>query len=98
MGGITVMGVATGEIEADEVVTLPTMILHKHPQGGPRPANTPLQELTQELSSRTKQVMLWGHRTLLCGGEGYPTVIVPYHTVAHLKFVVPYLTALSFTL
>ena len=29
---------------------------------------------------------------------GYPVVVVPYHTTAHLKFVVPYLTAPSFTL
>ena len=92
------MGVAASEIEADEVVTSPAMISCKHPQGGPRPPNAPLQELTQELSSGTKQVMLWGHHTLLHGGRGPLMVVVPYHTMACLKFVVPYLTTLSFTL
>ena len=92
------MGVATSEIEADEVVTSPTMISHKHLQVGPRPPNTPLQELTQELSSGTKQVMLWGHCILLHRRRGLLTVMVPYHTMAHLKLVVPYLTAPSFTL
>ena len=79
-GGITVMGVATSEIEADEVVTSPTMISCKHLQGGPRPPDMPLRELTQEFSSGTKQVMLWGHHTLLHGGRGtlqslYPTIL-----------------------
>ena len=50
---MTVTGVATSGIEADEAVTLSTMISRKHLQGGPRPG-VPLQELTQELSSRTK--------------------------------------------
>ena len=90
------MGVVASEIEADEVVTSPAMISHKHPQGGPRPPNTPLQELTQELSCGTKQVMLWGHRTLL--HRGPLMVVVPYHTMAHLKFMVPYLTTPSFML
>ena len=31
-------------------------------------------------------------------GEGYPVVVVPYHTMAHFTFVVPYLTAPSFML
>ena len=80
MGGITVMGVVTSMIEADEAVTSPTMISCKHPQGGPRPPDAPLQELTQELLSGTKQVMLWGHRALLCGGRStlqslYPTIL-----------------------
>ena len=80
MGGITVTGVATSEIEADEAVTSPAMISCKHLQGGPRPPDVPLQDLTQELSSGTKQVMLWGCRTLLRGGRGtlqslYPTIL-----------------------
>ena len=62
------MSVAASEIKADEAVTSPTMISCKHLQGGLRPPNMPLQELTQELSSGTKQVMLWGHCTLLHGG------------------------------
>ena len=79
MGSITVTGVATSEIEADEAVTWPTMISYKHPQGGPRPPDMPLQELTQELLSETKQVMLRGCHTLLRGGRGtlqswYPTI------------------------
>ena len=61
-------GAATSEIMAHEVVTSPTMISCKHPQGGPRPPNMPLQELTQELSSGTKQVMLRGCHTLLSEG------------------------------
>ena len=92
------MGVTTSEIEADEAVTSPTMISCKYPQGGPRPPNVPLQELTQELLSGTKQVMLRGHHTLLDGGRGPLTVVVPYHTMARLKFMVPYLTTPSFTL
>ena len=91
------MGIAAREIKADEAVTSPTVISHKHPQGGPRPPNAPLQELTQELSSGTKQVMLWGHCTLLCG-EGYPVVMVPYNIMAHFMFMIPYLTTPSFTL
>ena len=91
------MGVAASEIEADEVVTLPTMISRKHLQGEPRHPNTPLQELTQELLSGTKQVMLCSCHTLLCGG-GPLTVMVPYYTMIHLKFMVPYLTTPSFTL
>ena len=80
MGGITVMGVAASEIKVDEVVTSPAMISHKHPQGGPRPSDMPLQKLTQELLSGTTQVMLWGHHTLLHGGRGtlqlwYPTIL-----------------------
>ena len=72
MGGVTITGVAASEIE---VVTSPAMISCKHPQGGPRPPNVPLQELTQELLCRTKQVMLWGR-----GGRGtlqssYPTIL-----------------------
>ena len=43
------MDVATSKIEADEVVTSPTMISRKHLQRGPRPPDVPLQELTQEL-------------------------------------------------
>ena len=79
MGGITVMGVATSEIKADEAVTLPAMISCKHPQGGTRPPDMPLQELTQELLHGTKQVMLWGCWTLLRKGRGtlwssYPTI------------------------
>ena len=92
------MGVAASEIKADEAVTSPTMISHKHPQGGPRAPNVPLQELTQELSSGTKQVMLRVHCTLLPGQRGPLMVMVPYHTEACLKFVIPYLTAPSFTL
>ena len=74
------MGVVASDIEADEAVTSPTMIPCKHPQEGPRPPNVPLQELTQELSSGTKQVILQGHRTLLHGGRGtlwswYPTIL-----------------------
>ena len=72
-GGVTVTGVATSEIEADEAVTSPAMISRKHPQEGLRPPKVSLQELTQELSSGTNQVMLWGHRTLLCGG-GDPNI------------------------
>ena len=82
MGGVTIMGVTAGEIKADEAVTSPAMISCEYPQGGPKPSHVPLQELTQELSSGTTQVMLWGHCTLLCGGRGtlrswYPTI--PWH-------------------
>ena len=94
--GITVTGVTASGIKADEAVTSPAMISHKHPQGGPRPPDTPLQELTQELSSGTKQVMGSSHpRTW---GQGYPVVVVPYLTTACFTFVVPCLTAPSFTL
>ena len=106
-GGVTVMGVVASEIEADEAVTSPAMISCKHLQGGPRPPDMPLQELTQELSSGTKQVMLRGCCTLLHGERStlwslYPTILqhhivtIPYHIAAHFTLVVPYPTAPKF--
>ena len=82
------MGVTTSGIKADEAVTSPAMISRKLLQGGPRLPDVPLQELTQELSSGTKQVMLWGRHILLCGGWGtlqswYPTI--PWH-ILHLWY------------
>ena len=98
MGGVTVMGVVASEIEADEVVTLPTMISHKHPQGGPRPPDVPLQELTQELTSGTKQ-LCYGvvapfdvggevpcdHRTLPYCSTSYIGGTLPYHTKFYVR-------------
>ena len=73
------------------------MISCKHLQGGPRTPNVPLQELTQELLSGTKQVKLWGHRTLL-HGEGTPTShgTLPYHGMFKVHGTLPYHARFNF--
>ena len=87
------MGVATSEIEADEVVTLPTMISCKHLQGGPRPPNVPLQELTQELSwNQTSYAMGSSHPFMQ--GERTPNGCgtLPYHSMFKVCGTLPYCT------
>ena len=78
-------------------MTSPAMISCKHLQGVPRPPNLPLQELTQELSSGTKQVMLWICCTLLHGG-GAPTGCgtLPNHGTLKVHGTLPYHAKFNF--